>query len=543
MKPILSLLLLCTCLQWANAQAIQYAYRVQFTDKNGSNFSLQNPEAYLSDRALSRREKYNINTDSLDLPVVQSYIDSVLELSSGILHCKSKWLNQCVILVSDTNDVNNLATLDFVYALKRVGVFPFGLHQKPGAGTAAVLDETDTNFYAAAWKQIHLCNGEYLHQQGFMGEGMLIAVLDVGFVNADALNAFDSLFQGNRLADQFNFKLNNTDVFGSGNHGTNVLSCMAAFSPEVFVGTAPKAQYALYATDDASTEFSIEMDNWIAAAERADSIGADLISSSLGYNTFDDTENSYAYEQLDGHTTPIALAADIAVQKGILVVISAGNEGNTPWQHILTPGDAEKVLTVGSVNDQKSVASTSGKGPNAAGLLKPDVCALGVQAAVISSGSGQPTTQTGASFATPVLAGLAACLMQAAPQKTPEEIKSLLHSVSDHYANSDNHIGYGVPDFMQALQLVGVKEVIAGADCRIYPNPVRHTLFITLPAAWNNSRIPVAVWDAMGRMLPTPAVHRKEGGMELDVSGMTPGVYRLRLDTPEGLQAVSFVKL
>ncbi len=537
-------MLICICLQWANAQETQYAYRIHFTDKNGSVFSLQNPEVYLSERALSRRQKYGVATDSLDLPLVQTYLDSALQVTGGILHCTSKWLNQCVILVSDTNNVSSLEDLDFVDDVRRVGVFPSGLHQKPEGEPNTILDEPDTNFYAAAWEQIHLCKGEYLHGQGFMGEGMLIAVLDVGFVNADALNAFDSLFQGNRLVDQFNFKLKNTDVFSSGNHGTNVLSCMAAFQPETFVGTAPKAMYALYATDDQATEFSIEQDNWIAAAERADSIGADLINSSLGYNTFDDTENSYPYEALDGQSTLLAKAANIAAQKGILVVVAAGNEGNTPWQHILTPGDADGALTIGSVNNQKDVASTSGYGPNAAGALKPDVCAQGVQAAAISSGSGQPTTLTGTSFATPVLAGLAACLMQAAPQKSPGEIKSLLHVVSDHFENPDNHIGYGVPDFMQALQSVGVKDIAAERDCRIYPNPVQHTLYITLPPKRNNTPVHISVLDAAGRLLRTESAYHIRGSVDMDVSGLSPGIYRIRIEAAgEKSQVLPFVKL
>lgn len=523
------------------AQEAQYAYRVKFTDKNASAFSIDNPEEFLSQRAIDRRSKYNIAINSTDLPVNETYIDSVLELTDGVLHCSSKWFNDCVILVTDTSEIQNLSGINFIDEIKKVGYYPLGLHNKPNDSEQDnPLDEYDTNYYAAAWTQIHLCNGEYMHQHGFMGQGMLIAVLDVGFANANTIEDFDSMFQQGRMVDAFNFIRKNSDVFSSGTHGTNVLSCMAANTPHTYVGTAPKAMYALYATDDAVTENSLEQDNWIAAAERADSVGADLITTSVGYNTFDDDENSYTYEQLDGHTTLVAKAANIAVSKGILVIASAGNEGTTSWQHILTPGDADSTLTVGSVNYQKSVASNSGYGPNASGLIKPNVCTQGVQAAVVSSG-GDHTNITGTSFATPILAGMAACLMQAAPNKMPTEIRYLIESVSDHFSSPDNHIGYGVPDFAQAFNTVGIENTEEKNGVNIYPNPVKNILCLHFDKNYFSS-VDITITDVSGRLVQHEERNIRNQIITIDVSQISAGMYILKAVSKELQQELKLIK-
>ncbi|RYZ49352.1 MAG: hypothetical protein EOP49_16470, partial [Sphingobacteriales bacterium] len=359
----------------------QFAFRVRFTDKNKTTHTLSAPQQYLSQRALDRRNKYNIAVDSSDLPVVATYIDSVLHETQGVLHLRSRWQNSCVILLHDSADILNIQNIAFVKDIKPVGHYAGGLHQRPGTAVEEPVGEKptdfDANFYGGAWNQIHLCNGEYLHEQGYMGEGKLIAVIDVGFTGANTIAAFDSLFQQNRLMDTWNYILDTSYVFSYGAHGCQVLSCMASYIPQTHVGTAPKAMYALYATDDLNSEQAIEEDNFTAAAERADSLGADLITTSLGYNTFDDPNDSYTYSDLDGHTTIVAKAANAASSKGIMMIASAGNEGNTAWQHILTPGDADSAMTVGSVNSLKQHSSSSGIGPNAAGVLKPNVSAMG----------------------------------------------------------------------------------------------------------------------------------------------------------------------
>lgn len=525
-------LVLCTCLLFAfraSSQNAQYAFRVIFTDKDQTSHSLSEPLSYLSQRALDRRSRYNITTDSSDLPVVQTYIDSVLQHCHGILHVSSRWQNSCVILLEDSAQALLLQDIPFVKNFKKVAYYSNGLHERPAVSDSAQPGGKptgfDENFYGAAWPQIHLCRGEYLHQQGNMGAGKLIAVIDVGFTGVNTAHAFDSLFLQNRLLDTWNYIYDTAHVFDYGAHGCQVLSCMASYLPETHVGTAPQALYALYATDDLNSEQAIEEDNFAAAAERADSLGADLITTSLGYNSFDNPADSHTYSDLDGHTTIVARAANTATAKGIVVIASAGNEGNTSWQHILTPGDADSAFTIGSVTNMKVHATTSGKGPNAAGVLKPDVSGMGVAASVIST-NGNVTQMSGTSFATPVIAGLTACLMQTAPSLTPAAVRSLIRSVSDSFAQPDNNIGNGVPDFGKAYdQITGITEPgRVDALFRVYPNPAQDEVFVS----GNSSGSPLhfSLCDIRGRVILTGNI---KPGAGIHTGNLRTGIYFLKL--------------
>lgn len=518
----------------------QYAFRVYFTDKNTTDHTLTTPLSYLSQRAIDRRAKYNIDIDSSDLPVPVTYIDSVLQTTQGILHATSRWQNSCVILLEDSVNILDLLGINFIANIKQVAYYPGGLHQRPGRTDSASKGnkptDFDENFYGAAWSQIHLCHGEYLHEQGKMGEGQLIAVIDVGFTGVNTASAFDSMFQQNRLMDTWNYIYDTAHVFGYGAHGCQVLSCMASYIPESHVGTAPKAMYALYATDDLNSEQAIEEDNFVAAAERADSLGADLISTSLGYNTFDNDDDSYTYSDLDGNTTLVARASNMATRKGIMMVISAGNEGTSSWQHILTPGDADSAMTVGSVNNLKEHALSSGKGPNAAGVLKPNVSAQGVQAAVVGA-AGNVTLQTGASFATPVLAGLTACLMQTAPDMHPLEIRSLIESVSDSFSAPTNNIGNGVPDFKKAYeQITDIDDVTKHENAfSVFPNPAQNKVFVVAPSALHEE-IAYSIYDVQGR-----SVKKGHTKKEITIGGITTGLYYLKLSSNKYSQVVKLM--
>jgi hypothetical protein len=529
------LLLLVLAIQ-ASAQDAQYAFRVFFKDKNETTHTLSNPLEYLSQRSLDRRNKYGIAIDSTDLPVVQTYVDSILTLTGGILHLTSRWQNSCVVLLEDSADILALQNIAFVKSFKKVAWYSNGLHDKPGTNDSAATGnkptDFDENFYGAAWTQIHLCDGEYLHQHGKMGEGILIAVIDVGFTGVNTVHAFDSMFQQGRLMDTWNYIYDTAHVFGYGDHGRQVLSCMASYISETHVGTAPKAMYALYVTDDLTSEQAIEEDNFVAATERADSLGADLISTSLGYNYFDNPADSYSYNDLDGNTTLTAKAANAATRKGIMVVASAGNEGINSWQHILTPGDADSAMTIGSVNDQKVHAASSGKGPNAAGVLKPNVSAMGVGASVISA-TGSVSTQTGTSYATPIIAGLTACLMQTDPSLFPLEIRSLIESVSDSFAAPTNNIGNGVPDFKKAYdQLTGVDEVSRVKDAfGIYPNPAREKIFIS--AKNYNGILSFAIYDLQGRKVLQGKTKTNES---IAISTLQDGLYFLKINNGKEYQ-------
>ena len=448
---------------YLNTPPPQWAFRVSFTNKNGT-VNINTPLAFLSQRALNRRTAQSIAVDSADLPVSPAYVDSVLTLTGGVLHTTSKWMNDCVVLLTDSSKIGTLVGKPYVSSIKWVAYYDVSLHNK-SAGNGKFAVETASHqqhksskatgqpsYYDLTWTQTHQVNGDCLHDQGYKGQGKLIAVLDQGFQEVNSHFGFDSLRQSGRIVDSYNFVMKIDSVYRTSFHGTEVLSAMAGYIPDSFVGSAPLAQYALYLTEDTRTEQAIELDNMISGMERADSLGADIISSSLGYNDFDlpaNTGNDFVYANLDGHTTNVAKAANTATSKGILCVITAGNEGTNGWHYILTPGDADSALTVGAVNSAGSPATFSGYGPNFAGRTKPDVCAMGVSTAVFEAGN-TFGTQDGTSMAVPQIAGWAACLMQYAPNPTPFLIRRAIDSSADHYLNPGVQLGYGVPDICAA---------------------------------------------------------------------------------------------
>ncbi len=525
----------------------QYAFRIQFTDKQNTTFSPDQPTEYLSVRAVSRRAKYNTAIDSTDLPVVKKYTDSVCLIAGGILHNQSRWLNSCVILVTDTLQISRIRDLPFVHSVKQVAFYPSGLHAVArvedntgrtfNAGRPASFDE---HFYGAAWQQIHLCNGAYLHEQGYMGADMQIAVIDVGFDETDHHPAFDSLRSSGRLVDTWNFIHATPDVFHGGSHGSQVLSCMAGYWPEIHVGTAPLADYALYATDDLYSEQAIEEDNLAAALERADSLGVDLINISLSYNTFDDSTSSYTYNDLDGRSTISARAANAAVKKGIVVVVSAGNEGANSWKHILTPGDADSVLTVGAVDNSGIPAASSGEGPNASGKLKPDVMGMGALASVISTG-GSIIKSSGTSFAAPVIAGLVACLMEMRPEKNPMEIMSMVQQSAHLFNNPDYKNGYGIPDFRKIAESVSISPAQNKEEIQIqlYPNPAQNQIFIRYEGA-SRAYHTIRIYDCYGR------VKMEDNGQypmkKINIASLPQGIYFLKIEGDGNALVKSFIK-
>ncbi len=464
-----------------NVTAQQYAYQVSFIDKKGSS-SITTPSLFLSARALNRRAAQGIAIDSTDVPVSPLYLDSVLTATNGILHVTSKWLNMCVILVTDTTNIPSLRSKSFVTGVKQVAYYSTFLHYKssgpqysPVTAQGQLTPFTpSSSYYGQTYPQTALVNGDYLHDNGYQGQGKLIAVLDAGFIDADVHSTtnlhpgFDSLVYAGGFVDAYNFTLDTSYVFDYDTHGLSSLSTIAGYKPggigsdTGYVGSAPLAQYAIYVTEDDNSEQPIELDNLVAGTERADSIGADVVSVSLGYDTFDDADYNFNFStDFDGKSTITARAANFATKKGMLFVASAGNEGGgvPGWGHyILTPGDADSAITIGAVDLTGVNPSFSGYGPNAAGQVKPDVCLLGVATSVFHSG-GLIVKEDGTSFSTPQLAGWAACLWQAAGSAaTPYMIRNAINRSADHYTNVGPQIGYGVPDFQKAFQILDVKD-------------------------------------------------------------------------------------
>jgi len=441
-----------------SASAAQYAFQVTFTDKNNTTYSLSTPLAYLSPRALARRTTQGIAIDSTDLPVSAAYVDSVITLTGGTLHNTSRWLNLCTILIdaADSAEILHLAGKSYISSIKLVGYYSTNLHRTAATTTGNMrTTATGSSYYGNTWLQTQLVNGNYLHDNGYKGQGRLIAVLDAGYIGTDTHDGFDSLRQGGRLIDSFNFVYDNSSIFISDTHGTEVLSGMAGYVPGIFVGSAPLASYALYVTEYDPDDQPLELNNMLSASERADSLGADVITESLGYDLFLNAADGLDFAtQLDGKTTVGAKAANMATKKGILFVATAGNDGTgfgTFGNHILTPGDADSALTIGAVNQAGTPANFSGYGPNAAGRIKPDVCGMGVAAAVFNAGGGY-TTLDGTSLSTPQMAGFATCLLQANPTSTPYQLRQAIIKCASDYATPGVQLGYGIPNF-QCAQL------------------------------------------------------------------------------------------
>jgi serine protease AprX len=439
-------------------------YIIQLRNKTGTPYSINNPLQFLTQRSLDRRTRYSIPIDSTDLPISPAYIDSILAAGNVTLLNTSKWLNQVCIKTSDANALNKINSFPFVISTAPIAARPVitlpPINNRPvtnnttNATAARPTAIQDYYNYGAAYTQINLNDGEFLHNHGFTGTGMIITFTDDGFLNYQTLPTFDSIRTNNQILGTWNFVSLDTAVNTDGSHGTECLSTIAANLPGTFVGTAPKASFYLYHTEDFYSEYPVEEQNWAAAAERADSLGVDVISISLGYSVFDSAQFNYTYSDLNGHSTLIARAANAAAKKGILVVAAAGNEGGYPWHYILTPADADSVLTVGATDIAGNVAWFSSYGPNSNGQTKPDVAAVGWNTAITDTLSGTAVYGSGTSFACPIMAGLSTCLWEAFPEVNNMNIVTILHQSGNRANNPDDRTGYGIPDMKKAFVLL-----------------------------------------------------------------------------------------
>ncbi len=420
-----------------------FRFRVYLKDKGDNLYSLEHPEEFLSAHSIERRKKQNIIIDISDIPISRAYLDALEDCHVRIV-AQSKWMRTVVVESSDSLAIQQVSVLPMVDSIKfvwRGDTSKFNFKRQENILRYQVKENVKKNIYGFGKEQIALLKGERLHKRGFRGEGMRIAVIDAGFHHVDCINAFDSLYIGGT----FNVSAPGQSVFGYDDHGTKVLSCLAAWLPGIMIGTAPKATYWLIKSEDSSSEYPIEEDYWLAAAEYADSVGVDIITSSLGYFSFDEKKMNYSTTQLDGHTALISQGATMAARKGILVFCSAGNEGASDWGTITVPADAEEILTVGAVDKKKQRCPFSSTGYTVDGRIKPDVVALGTRCAVIEP-SGKLSFANGTSFATPILAGICACAWQALPWHTSKRMMQLILEYASNYKNPNLQIGYGIPD-------------------------------------------------------------------------------------------------
>lgn len=432
-----------------------YRYRVYFTDKKDSFYSLKRPQEFLSEKALARRKKYGIKVDQYDLPVTPIYLEYLRSKDMKVLHV-SKWNNTAVVETADTALIHLLPKLKFVSNVVKVWESGDSLLVRPKVDRRKmVFNSRDTidGYYGHALQQVSMLGVDSLHQAGFRGEDITIAVVDGGFLNADCLAGLRNC----NILGTKNFVGNGTaSVYDAQSHGTMVLSCIAADMPNALVGTAPRASFYLLQSEDNDGESLVEEDNWCAALEYADSLGVDILTSSLGYYNFDDAVTSHKYHELDGRTAVNSRAASLAASRGILVLNSAGNSGNDPWKKIGFPADAHDIITVGALTPDLKNANFSSLGNTADGRIKPDVMALG-QTAWMLDETGSITVANGTSFSTPILCGGVACLLQACPEARPEEIIRAVQQAGDNAAHPDNVYGYGVPNLWKAYQALKKK--------------------------------------------------------------------------------------
>ena len=518
---------------------------VQFKDKGNNPYSLSNPSAYLSPRAIAHRTAHNIPIDSLDLPVTPMYVAGVAAVNGVTVHSHSKWLNGVVIFTSSSSALTTISALPYVASVSGIGLRLSDTSsnkfvEEKNIPSAAVNPQRLGNVsssslnYGPSFNQINMLNGVCLHNAGYRGQGMEIAIIDAGFYHADTHPAFDTLFLNNRILGTWDFVAGDSSVYEDNPHGAEVLSCMGGNIPGQLVGTAPDASFWLLRSEEAATENLVEEYYWASAAEFADSVGADVINSSLGYNRFDDPSDDHVYADMDGHTTPCARAVNYAANKGIAVVVAAGNEGQNPWHFIGTPADADSALAVGAVDPSGIITSFSSRGPAADGDIKPNVAAQG-QSSVICDPFGTGTqTGNGTSFASPICCGLVACLYQAHPSFSNMQILQMVEQTASQFATPDSLYGYGIPDFCAANIALGGNTILPAQDIfyGLIPNPFTDHLYFSFYSI-NDQDLTVKLFDMEGKEVLNQVISAK-GGSENhytlnELENISPGIYFIKV--------------
>ena len=487
------LLLFVSISALAQQDSVKYKYWLTFTDKNNSNFSISNPEDFLSARAISRRQKQEISIKIQDLPINSWYLDSIRDLGFDVLN-RSKWFNGVVLETNDSSLVNQI-DFPFIESIFCFGSWDNVNYQNQDSKFNITFSKSD---YGTAYNQLAMLKGDVLHKKNLKGEGKLIAIFDAGYSKVDEMIAFEHLFVENRILVTKDFVKKNNNVFKEHSHGMMVLSTMGAENKGQITGVAPKASFLLLRTEDVASENLIEEYNWLCAAEFSDSAGVDIINSSLGYTTFDNPSQNHTYVDMDGRTTPISIAATIAAQKGMIVVNSAGNSGSGNWHYIGAPADADSILTVGAVDQNTDFAWFSSYGPSFDGRVKPTIVAQGRNTIVATSDNGI-LSGNGTSFSSPIIAGLSACLWQEHPNSTNMEIIDAIIKSAHLYNSPNDSLGYGLPNFVLAdLLLIEPEDPEDPAVFAIVPNPISRVCYLYVYSA-DSDVMNMEVYDIRGR--------------------------------------------
>ncbi len=553
-KYIITTLVLFISLE-AFTQVAPDKYYVQFTDKDDSPYSINNPEEFLTQRAINRRTRYGIDIIEEDLPVNPQYINGVAAIGVEILNA-TKWLNGITIETSDSNKLDDIESLPYVQGISKISGKrdessdwvnkPFFENESYDYTdySPVTIKNTSAFDYGLSYNQIHMIKGEKLHNKGYTGEGMVIAVLDAGFYGTDTHMTFDSLFDNNQILGTKDFVENGGTVYDHHTHGTSVLSTMGGNTPGSLVGTAPHADYWLLRTEDGASEYIIEEYNWVSGAEFADSVGADVINSSLGYTTFEDPEQDHTYADMDGKTTPVTIGADIAADKGMLVVNSAGNAGSSGWYYIGAPADGFKVFSIGAVDASGILASFSSRGPTADGRIKPNVCAQGL-GTLVADAFGSFTYGSGTSFSSPIIAGMSACLWQSNTDYTNEEVMNAIMLTASNASDPNNDIGWGIPDYEIAYNTLYTLEKPTCETFTYFPNPVKDKLYIEYQVE-GNKEITVQIIDQLGRIIYSDHFMSSLNGENMitinEIENIPVGVYLISITIDDRVEVGKLIK-
>lgn len=502
---------------------------VQFKDKPSAQQYFDNPQLMLTQKALDRRAKYGIALNLQDVPVETNYITQIENLLIEPVQT-SKWFNGIFAWCTNAQ-VAQLENLSFVLEVKSLVQNENATIQQSKTDkfvedfeSVSDTDGTMDYTYGYTHNQVTQLNLDYLHNLGFTGEGISIAILDNGFPGVNTAAGFQYMRDNGQIKDVYNFLHQNENVYAHGTHGTVVLSTIGGYIANQFVGTAIDADFYLYVTENPAHELPDEEANWIAAAELADYHGVDVINTSLGYNDFDDPRYDYSYSDMNGETTYISRGAQIAAEKGIMVVVSAGNSGNDDWHYITAPADAKDVLTIGAVDENGNPAWFSSFGPSADGRIKPDVDAKGVATAVIRP-NGNIEYSNGTSFSSPIMAGAMACLIQAFPNLAPDYLREKVRQSAHLYNFPTDQMGYGIPNFENVHEAcLGVLD-FDKTYVRIVPNPTPGFLNIL-------SDMPIEKMELMN--VTGQIVQTFGAAKSIDISIFPKGLYLLKVQLQNG---------
>lgn len=517
----------------------QDRYFVFFKDRNNSPYSISTPAAFLSARSIERRQDQNIAIVEEDLPVNPDYVAQVKTAGANTFF-SSRWWNG-VLVEADHAAITAVNALSFVR--ESVLVAP-GEGSSSGRKPSIREKKNQTSDQPVNQFQLQQIGLDEMHAAGYRGEGVLIAVLDSGFPGVNASAPFASMRNEGRIKQTFNFVTRSADVYStSDDHGTEVLSVIGAYSEGSYTGGAHKADFLLYVTEFVPTEFRVEEYNWTVAAERADSAGVDVINSSLGYNTFDDGSMDYEKSELTGEVAVITRAARKAIEKGIIVVCSAGNEGANSWRLVTPPADAKGILSTGAINMAGTITVISSRGPTADNRIKPDVVALGSGTSVVRA-NGSLGAASGTSLASPLIASLAAGVRQAFPDLTAAEIYDVITKSADRALNPDNTYGYGLPHFRAIINYME-ETVPTATTISVFPNPITgDTMYIQMTEP-TTQPVLIDIYDSVGKRVAKSELFTTwlNAPLQFDISAFTSGLYFVRISSGSQTTALKFVRL